>query len=468
MRATLLAVGATLAGFASSWTSAAEISGEVAQVRGEAITVAIDGSVKPSKGDEVQIIVDVPGVGEAEVGTATVTAVVDELVLAKIQSASGKIQAGQQVRISAGTTSDQKAESDLERLQGRWRNERSLLDGKPSEAFVGVEAILDGHNLTWAFTNRFSERHAQEGTFELDPTQTLKHFDLTYRTGTMPDQRIYALEGDTLRMGMAGKPRTRPNSFEGAKFQFELKRLPSADPATPPDASPEEIQQFQENLNAAENGDAQAQFRLGKMYFHGAGVVRDVSEAVRWFRLAADQGVAGATSELGFMYRFGLGVRQDETESTKLQQAAAEKGNPTDDEEAIRWFRKAAEGGYARAQWSFGNLYESGIEVPQDAKEAFRWYHEAARQKHPIGQYFVGKCCVEGKVVARDFEVGMQWLRLAAEQELPDAQNYIGWMYESGTGIPTNRTEAIRWYRKAADQGNRTAKENLRRLGVEP
>ena len=258
MRATLLAVGATLAGFASSWTSAAEISGEVAQVRGEAITVAIDGSVKPSKGDEVQIIVDVPGVGEAEVGTATVTAVVDELVLAKIQSASGKIQAGQKVRISAGTTSDQKAESDLERLQGRWRNERSLLDGKPSEAFVGVEAILDGHNLTWAFTNRFSERHAQEGTFELDPTQTLKHFDLTYRTGTMPDQRIYALEGDTLRMGMAGKPRTRPNSFEGAKFQFELKRLPSADPATPPDASPEEIQQFQENLNAAENGDAQA------------------------------------------------------------------------------------------------------------------------------------------------------------------------------------------------------------------
>ena len=465
-----LAVGVAIVGLVSSWTSAAEISGEVTQVKGEAITVTIDGDVKPSEGDKMEIFVEVPGVGKGRVGTATVTAVLGELVLAKIQSASGQVRPGQKVRISPPAETGQKAKSDLERLQGRWRNERSLLDGKPSDAFVGVEAIIDGHNLTWAFTNRFGERHGQEGTFELDPTQTPKHFDLTYRTSTsgIADLRIYALEGDTLRMGMAGKRGIRPSSLEDAKFQFELKWLPPADPATPPDASPEEIQQLQENLKAAREGDAEAQFRVGKMYFRGAGVGRDLSEAVRWFRLAADQGMAVAMSELGFMYRFGLGVSRNEMESTRLHQAAAEKGDQTDDEEAVGWFRKAAEGGYAHAQWSFGNMYAVGREVPQDDNEAFRWYHEAAKQKHPMGQYLVGKCCVEGKGVKRSYPVGMQWLRLAAEQELPDAQNYIGWMYESGTGVPTNRTEAVQWYRKAADQGDRTAKDNLRRLGIDP
>jgi len=268
-------------------------------------------------------------------------------------------------------------ESDFERLQGRWRNERTLLDGKPSEAFVGVEGIIDGHNLTWAFTNRFGERHAQEGTFELDPTQTPKHFDLTYRSATKTDERIYALEGDTLRMGYVARVGTRPNSFQDAKFQFECRRLPPAEPVAPPNASAEAIQRFQESLKASKDADAEAQFRVGKMYFGGAAVGRDLSEAVRWFRVAADQGVAGAMSELGFMYRFGLGVGANDKESARLLQAAAEKGAPTGDEDGIRWFREAAEGGYARAQWSFGALYESGKGVPKDANEAFRWYHRA-------------------------------------------------------------------------------------------
>jgi len=49
---------------------------------------------------------------------------------------------------------------------------------------------------------------------------------------------------------------------------------------------------------------------------------------VRWYRLAADQGFAFAQVNLGFLYANGRGV-------------------PQDDAEAARWFRQAAEKGHA-------------------------------------------------------------------------------------------------------------------------
>ena len=41
---------------------------------------------------------------------------------------------------------------------------------------------------------------------------------------------------------------------------------------------------------AAEQGNAVAQFNLGRCYAHGEGVNEDMTEAVKWFRAAAEQG----------------------------------------------------------------------------------------------------------------------------------------------------------------------------------
>ena len=54
-----------------------------------------------------------------------------------------------------------------------------------------------------------------------------------------------------------------------------------------------------------------AQNNLGVMYSNGAGVLKDAAEAVRWYRLAADQGYAVAQNNLGVMYSNGAGVLKD-------------------------------------------------------------------------------------------------------------------------------------------------------------
>lgn len=61
-------------------------------------------------------------------------------------------------------------------------------------------------------------------------------------------------------------------------------------------------------IRAAEAGNAQAQFELGKMYNSGRGQRRDVQEAVRWFREAAKQGHVKAFFHLGVMLEKGRGV----------------------------------------------------------------------------------------------------------------------------------------------------------------
>ncbi|WP_420448786.1 tetratricopeptide repeat protein [Candidatus Palauibacter sp.] len=58
-------------------------------------------------------------------------------------------------------------------------------------------------------------------------------------------------------------------------------------------------------ISAAELGDADAQYNLEVMYYCGEGVPQDYAEAVRWYRAAAEKGYATALLHIGEMYRNG-------------------------------------------------------------------------------------------------------------------------------------------------------------------
>jgi len=77
---------------------------------------------------------------------------------------------------------------------------------------------------------------------------------------------------------------------------------------------------------AAEQGDANAQFHLGVLYFAGQGVWRNHVEAMKWYRLAAEQGHAEAQEILGILYDEGEFVPQDYAKAAKWYRLAAEQG----------------------------------------------------------------------------------------------------------------------------------------------
>jgi hypothetical protein len=66
---------------------------------------------------------------------------------------------------------------------------------------------------------------------------------------------------------------------------------------------------------------------LGASYYYANGVPRDYDEAISWFRKAADQGAAVAQCMLGVAYAFGHGVQQDDVLAYSWFNLAAAHGN---------------------------------------------------------------------------------------------------------------------------------------------
>ena len=65
---------------------------------------------------------------------------------------------------------------------------------------------------------------------------------------------------------------------------------------------------------AAKQGNAEAQFRLGMMYANGEGVDLDHAKAAELLLAAAKQGHATAQMTVGWLYANGYGVDREEGE----------------------------------------------------------------------------------------------------------------------------------------------------------
>jgi len=195
-------------------------------------------------------------------------------------------------------------------------------------------------------------------------------------------------------------------------------------------------------VGLAEQGNAEAQSKLGGMYLDGRGVTQDNVAATDWFRKAAEQGFAEAQCDLGFAYSQGRGVIKDETE-------------------AVHWYRKAAEQGNARGQDNLGVFYRDGRGVGKDDAEAVAWFRKAAEQGNARGQTNLGFMYANGRGIGKNDAEAVQWYRKAAAQGYALGQNNLGVMYRDGRGVAKDDAVAMELFRKAADQGNTLGLKNL-------
>ena len=181
----------------------------------------------------------------------------------------------------------------------------------------------------------------------------------------------------------------------------------------------------------AENGNVEAQRRIGIMYRHGLGVARNDAEAIQWYRKAAEQGHVLAQNSLGIMYRFGMGVQKDAAEGAK-------------------WLLAAAEQGYAKSQENIGLVYLDGDGVEQNDKLAAKWLKQAAVQGQMRAQLTLGLLTLAGRGVAENQAEGMRWIEQAATQGSAQAAMALAKTYEQGLyGKPKDPQQANYWYQRA-------------------
>ena len=86
-------------------------------------------------------------------------------------------------------------------------------------------------------------------------------------------------------------------------------------------------QAFSYFSQAAEQGDSEAQLKLGYMYYHGYGVRQDYHQAFNWFAKAAAQNNAMAQSNIAILYYNGQGVRQSYSLAKEWSGKACDNGD---------------------------------------------------------------------------------------------------------------------------------------------
>jgi hypothetical protein len=220
-------------------------------------------------------------------------------------------------------------------------------------------------------------------------------------------------------------------------------------------------------LQLAEQGIAKAQYNLGLMYAKGKGVVKNDSEAIKWWKLAAEQGDGKAQTNLGWVYEKGKSV-------------------PIDAQKAAKWYQLASDQGIAKAQEKLdlllnkkkGNLQENTVssnDIPteldtsstfsqRDAFDGARYSEETSTE---VRDYINDSDRFHTALNAfneKEFETAYQLFFELAGKGVAEAQINLGMMFENGQGVSQDFKEAVRWYRLAADQGLTKAQEKLKFL----
>lgn len=256
------------------------------------------------------------------------------------------------------------------------------------------------------------------------------------------------------------------------------------------------------------DGDAETQYRLGRMYYHGQGGQSD-AEAAKWYRMAAERGHALAQNNLALMYEQGRGVDQDLGAAAEWYGRAADlglavaqnnlarfydegRGVAADPARAARWYERAAGQKHAPAQYRLAQLYEEGRGVPQNAKKAAKWFRKAAangydganaaldeleyRRYAEDTSEWVATTGTDAQLPAVETDIGepeateipeppapvavpdsLAALRARADAGDTEAQFALGKRYATGSGVKADMDEAARWYLAAAESGHAMA-----------
>ena len=126
--------------------------------------------------------------------------------------------------------------------------------------------------------------------------------------------------------------------------------------------SDQNIEDWRSEALTGYRGNADSQNLLGLAYSLGCGVPQDYEQALGWFRLAAEQGDAAAQNELGAMYALGLGT-------------------PQNFDLAVKWYELSADQGNASAQGELGVMYANGSGVQKNKIVAFALFKLCTEKK---------------------------------------------------------------------------------------
>jgi hypothetical protein len=195
------------------------------------------------------------------------------------------------------------------------------------------------------------------------------------------------------------------------------------------------LEDVQDLRSRADHDHPDAQFQLGKVYQIGDGVLRDNDEAEKWYTRAAENGYLEAQRCMGFCCLDATLGRRD--------MKAAEK-----------WFRMAAMQGDEESQLELAKICMKRNDK-QDQEEALYWLNEAAgREESGEACYLLGQCHEFALGVPKSYEQAAFWyLKGSDDFSNMDCFYRLGHLYQYGKGVPQDYNKALHCYEEVRSWG---------------
>lgn len=178
-----------------------------------------------------------------------------------------------------------------------------------------------------------------------------------------------------------------------------------------------------------------------KNHYWGIGTRQDYTKALQLYLQAAQQGDSEAQYISGGMYFKGLGGKKDLTMAFKLLHEAAKSGKSSPESEQI-----------------IGQAFLLGSGVPKNYEKARHWYTLAAENGNKEAQNELGFMYFIGNGIEKNVEKGAEFFLKAAYNGLAIAQYNVGIMYYTGNGFNVADMEkSYAWLNLAAANGHQPA-----------
>jgi TPR repeat protein len=274
--------------------------------------------------------------------------------------------------------------------------------------------------------------------------------------------------------------RSRRRQFHGVRgcFSYLLAGLLAcAVLAARADAGePSKLQQMTARATA---GDPSAQYALGLAYADGTEAPPDTTEAVRWLRAACESALPPAWRRGAFFLDLGYAdpyaiqpvdqhgpaggmndpVPVNYNMAVQLSQGPGSGGH--DFRQAAVYFRKAADDGYAPAQYNLALLCASGQGVDTNRAEALHLFLLAASRGAPRAMHAAGAALFLGRGVEADQSTAIAWFSKAAEAGDARALCCRGVLLLAGASSPDSAAAGLADVTTAAQAGNPVARYDL-------
>lgn len=160
-------------------------------------------------------------------------------------------------------------------------------------------------------------------------------------------------------------------------------------------------------------------YYMARMNLYGYGALKNNTVALRYFTSAAEKGFLPAQQ---FMAEYSL------LKENNLEQA-------------LYWFKKAANANDLQAQMYCAAAYLFGIGTKKNTDLAKKYYIAAAKSGDSIAQYELAKEFIDSRH-SENKKLGLLWLNKSVAQNNPAAQLKLGELYASGGAIPRDLAKA--------------------------